>query len=734
MLCDEYDAESKESAGNVELKDRILAVCHKYQHSYQQVFHCKQVGAMESNRGGESVQWRRAHGRVQVIKTSGFSLATIMNNAAAGEDNPYTKEYAKYTVKQCAKHPCFAKYQEDEIRIGAWGATHGLHGFACVHDRVKSEYESLTKDGYMDLDVVCNRDKRGLLRDAIANGVKFTVVKWVVHAALPMVAKIVGDALNTVQQTSEGETWFQNLLSIIDAASSMGAQPDWKAVAKKVLKSQPPRAMDIPDMVDYIIKWGGMPSGGLIEELAPLLNHYVPSDRVVSGLFFKQLAELKFPTGCMPAHVVNAVLFRHAAAEDCVRDGFAGYVTKPDLAMLSKPDKRQAVTQANGALMRAKAMLEEVELDPSVKESLKGQLMIDVVDFLMDKQDKAKIKGAGSDGKGKDATGKKGLVAILEEFIAKLDGNPGDGPTHPSEDGAASSALAANFVQYTDGGEASGLGQTTALNKDIVVGAHLRLRKPSEGTPLAMVDIWKIADVSGNGTVTFKNLKFDGTLDGDSITSKPLQEVEELFQTCKAREFMANYPHCDAVNDKDCITFELKSMIFAALNALHRKHGVQRARPMKKPVRAVLATKELGIGCYVAAPGTRSVVPQTKDVAACPPRALEVSAPVDGAPKMFIMPSPPADEFVSQYWCLSVESDRAKCNCELTMLTAKAKRPVVGEKMTGPTIDITIPCATNFKKVAEHEEPVLNLEAVATTKKAKISEPVLQSKRARKSA
>eukprot|EP00959_Pyramimonas_sp_CCMP1952_P086881 1817561-Pyramimonas_sp.AAC.1 len=70
-------------------------------------------------------------------------------------------------------------------------------------------------------------------------------------------------------------------------------------------------------MVDYIIKWGGMPSGGLIKELAPLLNHCVPSDRAVSGLFFKQLAELKFPIDCAPAHVVNAVLFRHAAAEDC---------------------------------------------------------------------------------------------------------------------------------------------------------------------------------------------------------------------------------------------------------------------------------------------------------------------------------------------------------------------------------------------------------------------------------
>eukprot|EP00959_Pyramimonas_sp_CCMP1952_P452187 9466139-Pyramimonas_sp.AAC.1 len=78
---------------------------------------------------------------------------------------------------------------------------------------------------------------------------------------------------------------------------------------------------------------------------------------------------------------------------------------------------------------------------------------------------------------------------------------------------------------------------------------------------------------------------------------------------------MANYPHCDAANDKDCIIFELKGMIFPARNALHRKHGVQHARPMKTPVRAVLATKELGIACYVAVPGIRPVVPQTKDVA-----------------------------------------------------------------------------------------------------------------------
>ena len=204
-ICDDWESSaSTSSSGNVELKDRILDICKKYSQSFEQVYHPKQVGAWERNRGGEGVQWRRAHGRVQVIKTSGFSLKAIANNAVAGEDNPYTREYAKYTAKKCATHACFANYTEEEVRVGAWGATHALHGFACVHDGVESDIDELTKHGKMHIDTVCSRDKHGLLRNAIEVGVKFTVVKWVVHAALPSVAHIVGGALNTVQQTSEG--------------------------------------------------------------------------------------------------------------------------------------------------------------------------------------------------------------------------------------------------------------------------------------------------------------------------------------------------------------------------------------------------------------------------------------------------------------------------------------------------------------------------------------------------
>ncbi|CAK0886599.1 unnamed protein product [Prorocentrum cordatum] len=730
QICDEWDASaSTSSSGNVELKDRILDICKKHSQSFEQVYHSKQVGAWERNRGGEGVQWRRAHGRVQVIKTSGFSLAAIANNAVAGEDNPYTREYAKYTAKKCDTHACFANYKEEEIRVGAWGATHALHGFACVHDGVESDIDDLTKDGKMHIDTVCSRDKHGLLRNAIEVGVKFTVVKWVVHAALPNVAHIVGGALNTVQQTSEGETWYQNLLSIVDAASSMGPQPDFKEVAKQVLKSQPPRAVDVPDMVECVKKWGGMPSGGLIKELTPLLNHFVPSDRVVSGSMFKALADLKFPIGAMPAHVINAVLFRHAASEDNVCDGFARNVTSKDLATLSKPEKRATVMKANGALMRAKEMLAESSMDPAAVEATKGDLMIEIVDFLLERnKDKGKGKGVGKD-KGKQPTS---LQTILEKFVSKV----GEGaaamqlPTDVAESPSASGG--ANFVQYTEGGETSGLGKTTALNKDITEGVHLQFRKPRAGVSAAMQDMWKIVDVSDGGVVSFKMVKPDGTID-DTTISKTLSEIEETYKTCKAKEFVGGYPGNDAANDKDVANHEFKGMVFGALNALLRKYGVQSALPMKRPCRAVLASKAFGVGCYVAVPASRSIAPQSEAIKTCPPKAIEVAIPVDGAPKMFIMPAPPTDEFTCQFWCMRVESDKSLCNCELKEFSVRGRRPVVGDRSVSPNIDIVILCATNFKKVAAYDELVLHMDAAETKKKDKISEPVLESKRARKS-
>ena len=100
------------------------------------------------------------------------------------------------------------------------------------------------------------------------------------------------------------------------------------------MKTQPPRAQDLAT-ADYVKTWGVMPSGSFVKELAEMLKLYMPTDRIVSGAFFKLLSDVKYPMGQVPAHLVNATLFTHAASSACVHDGFARYISKPDIALIA---------------------------------------------------------------------------------------------------------------------------------------------------------------------------------------------------------------------------------------------------------------------------------------------------------------------------------------------------------------------------------------------------------------
>lgn len=537
---------------------------------------------------------------------------------------------------------------------------------------------------------------------------------------------------------SAGETWHQNLLSIVEAASAMGTPVEWKFVVKQVLRSQPPRAKDVPDMAEFVRKWGGMPTGAFIKELTPLLNHFMPSDRIVGGNFFKALCDIKFPYDSMPAHVINAVLFRHAAANDGVCDGFARYITKPDLAILAKPEKRADVILANGAIKRAKEYLaEQTDVDPSMAEALKGQLLIDVVDFLLDKNKSKPKQGATqADSQGETIT----LQSLLEKFIAKLsvDSPPGAASTGPHHAQAAgSSNPAPNFITYNAVGEVEGVGKTTASNKDIVEGSYLQLKKQETDVPPAMQDMWQITEVLGDGTVKAAKVMPDGKTH-DAITSLPLAEVDNFYKICKPRVFAKGYPSTDATHDRDLIVSEYKGMVFGAINALLRKFGSTNARVIVKPFKAVVASEKFKAGAYVAVPASRFIV---SDTDAQKNQTKYVDVTINGGAddlKMCIAPSPPTDEFVVQYWCLRTEHDRDKCNCEIKAKQIKTKSPVFSDKNFNPGhIELTIPCAVNFKAIDVDQEIVLYIpkaeqDNTAIKKTPRCPEPLLEAKRSRK--
>ena len=93
-------------------------------------------------RDNEGISWHRAHIRLQVIKASGYSNASMEDNRIGLQDNPYAKEFAKYSAGRSNISKHFATYQEDVVQAGTLGASHCTHGFACVLDEVPCEIPS----------------------------------------------------------------------------------------------------------------------------------------------------------------------------------------------------------------------------------------------------------------------------------------------------------------------------------------------------------------------------------------------------------------------------------------------------------------------------------------------------------------------------------------------------------------------------------------------------------------
>lgn len=201
-VCDEFLVVDEESQ-NVLAKDQILAACTDGGFVEHRKLHVKRVGVLPGNRGGEGLLWQRAHTRASKIKTSGFSLPAIRENAWLLQENPFSHEIGIFTEAITKSSPHYAQYKAADVDGGCLGSTHATHGMACVHDEVPCSIENISTKGRMDRSKVFSKDPG--YESAVMQGVDYRMIKWVVGAACPKAMSIVSDALNTVTQIAEGE-------------------------------------------------------------------------------------------------------------------------------------------------------------------------------------------------------------------------------------------------------------------------------------------------------------------------------------------------------------------------------------------------------------------------------------------------------------------------------------------------------------------------------------------------
>ena len=448
-----YESAGADNAQVVKLKDDIIAACKKYGFCNQMILHCKAVGPHPANRDGEGISAERAQTRVKVIKAGGFSLATLRPNCIAMEENPIKRHIGEFAEMICSRGPTYARLNKGMIRAGTLGAGHATHGFAQLHDEVPCTIAGISENGIMSK-ALCFEDAG--IKNAVENGIEFDVIDYRVEVAFPKVPEIVQSALNVVQQVSAGESWHQMLLKIVNQANVSWPKVDWKLVKKNVLKSQPARQDDVPDMVDFVAKWGGLPTGMHIKNLAELCSAFVSPDRIVSGNFFRWLADLPMPATKMPAEFINAIIFTHAKSEHNVQDGFARCFAKGDVLTLARVGSNTIdnAMAADRLISRTRGLLAASNVPKSKCLSIMSELYVTVVESTLTR---------------KGSTETRTIPVIADEFAKLVSDTCVGSPTVVLDPLIADAStpvtpdhcgLALNAVTYAADGSVSGIGKT----------------------------------------------------------------------------------------------------------------------------------------------------------------------------------------------------------------------------------------------------------------------------------
>ena len=157
-----------------------------------------------------------------------------------------------------------------------------------------------------------------------------------------------------------------------------------------MLVSQPPRALDVPDMVSFVFKWGGLPDGKFIKRLNREFIARVPSDRVISGSVFKTISQFQIPITIVedyPIDFIYAAIITHAVAEEAVADGvFARYITMSESTAMGSEKKRKSVLDYNRFLKRADALIESSNKPPREKLDLAIDIKIATIRHYLERK------------------------------------------------------------------------------------------------------------------------------------------------------------------------------------------------------------------------------------------------------------------------------------------------------------------------------------------------------------
>jgi hypothetical protein len=696
---------------------------------YEMSINPRQVGFDPSNRDAVGGNVQEVHLLASDIAFVGFSWSEC-SHALCCEVMPGDDSVERFN-SMISHGVDLAPVLANSIMFGSLSCGHTNYGLRALAAGVPSACPLLSEDGKMSLSKLEKMDPD--YAKAVKNGLNWRVLRSSVRVLYPDTLSVLQGARNVsghVQRKINEVQGLQQLHSLAAAAQARGLEPDWQAIKRAVLRSRPPFADSMDEMVAFLATRSGGIDGQFLKFFLGFHRSFVnPSVRAsVPATLYGALAA--FPVQYTAIAILEAAF---TCPVDSVKQGLCCWVTAPEVFSLGRTNS-DMLKEAEHALCQARVLASQANLPMPIHEhntvlSAFVKLDIGMARFILGKQGSSKQVH-------------NSVASVGRQFVQELQ------IAFPKHDFSvyervfpANPALVASAAgTVTTGG---GISLYTVDEKGRAVNALARIRENGIdiGSFVASsqsADVFRVASIGGSSAGPAIVLEPHGAEPGAGMVTNV--DLEDFLYDWSLRDPKAKVERHPGWPEKRTSATDAAGSLYqkghaigalAILGATIEKHfaPANAVDIFAKPVRKVVAKCDFASNCIVLGPDTMNlkVCPRDQDVAS---DAVELNfKPHDELHRFLLLPAV-AVESVSPLWCIASTADEDRANMSWTKVSVsalfgidflgkprpticlekgrkkqKTKGPdVVSPEDEAPTKTVIIPVLINHKAVTKGDE------------------------------
>ena len=464
----------------VNVVEKVLTMLQQAGLSYKATLPVRSVGVDPSNRDGFGLSAENVHALGDDIAFMGWSWGEVKHPTCV-EEAPGGTLVNDFTRALCDGSPLLPDVKKGSLKYGSLSCSHTHMFLRCIEASVKSENAALSLDGKLSFVMVEAKDKE--FAKAVRRGLTWTVLSHEVRTRFPTFLTLVQSARNVSQQVGRVEHEVQMMLRIHRLASvqqRQGLEPQWEAIKAAVLRSRPPCAPDLPQLIAFVASCAGGVDApflhGLVEFHRLCVN---PDARKICGGFFQSVAD---NLASAPYIALAMVKAQYTCPKDKVnRHKECAWISEKEVSTLSKQqrlDDAEQELRSTHLRVSDSAKQEGVPL-PVVVEVL-ANLDTKLIRFLLEKEARSSTSASATSVKELCQQAVRSLVAKAPETLKHVEDyleTPTLRPEVSTPPSGSAQKLQLRLAEFKDG-QAEAIVKLRAKGFDVDV-CVVELKKPS---------------------------------------------------------------------------------------------------------------------------------------------------------------------------------------------------------------------------------------------------------------